>query len=156
MTNKELITHFYTSFKNKDYKAMQNCYADAAHFSDPVFTNLSSKEVKAMWEFLILKGKDLHIEFSEISADDNKGSAQWIATYTFSKTQRKVVNIIKAEFNFKDGKIIKHKDHFSFYNWSRQALGISGLLLGWTSFLKNKVRTQANQGLQNFVKEPTN
>jgi hypothetical protein len=50
-----------------------------------------------------------------------------------------------------DEKIIIHEDSFDFWKWSRMALGTPGLLLGWTPFLKKKVRTQAQTSLQNFI-----
>ncbi len=149
--NKQLISSFYTSFQNKDYKAMQNCYADDAVFNDEVFVNLNSTEVKFMWEMFCIKGKDLQIEFNNIHADDEKGSAEWNATYTFSKTNRKVINRIKAKFTFANGKIKRHTDHFDFYKWSAQALGIPGILFGWTIFLKNKVRKEGRKNLEAYM-----
>ncbi len=150
-SNQQLITTFYQSFQNKDYRSMQNCYADAAVFNDEVFVNLNADEVKAMWEMFCIKGKDLQIDFSNIEAGVKKGSAEWIATYTFSTTGRKVVNRIKANFNFANGKIVRHTDYFNFYRWSSQALGIKGVLLGWTPLLKNKVRKGAMKNLNDFM-----
>jgi ketosteroid isomerase-like protein len=153
MTNNEqLIRNFYQSFQNKDYKAMQNCYADDAIFNDAIFKNLNSKQVKALWEMLITRGKNFSLTFDNIKADKNAGSADWTATYTFSGTNRKVINHVKADFIFENNKIIKHTDDFDFYKWSRQALGLQGLLLGWTSFLKSKVQRSAMRGLDDFMK----
>ena len=149
--NENLINTFYQSFNNKDYKTMQNCYAENAVFNDEIFVDLNSKQVKSMWEMLCINGKDLQLNFSNVVANENYGSAKWIATYTFSKSNRKVTNKIKANFVFENGKIIKHTDCFSFYRWSSQALGFSGLLLGWTPFLKNKVKQQALKNLNNFM-----
>lgn len=149
--NEKLINHFYNSFSQKDYKAMQECYADDATFSDEVFQNLNSAQVKAMWEMLCLRGKDLELRFQNVSADEKNGSAEWIANYTFSQTGKKVENRIKANFEFENGKIVKHIDTFDFYKWASQALGLSGTLLGWTSFLKNKVRQSAMKSLTEFM-----
>ena len=66
----------------------------------------------------------------------------------FSVTGKKVVNHIKANFEFENGKIIKHNDHFNFYTWAKQALGFTGVLLGWTPFLKNKIRSTAANNLK--------
>ncbi|MFX7804557.1 nuclear transport factor 2 family protein, partial [Acinetobacter baumannii] len=74
-------------------------------------------------------------------------SAQWVASYTFSATGRKVINRINANFEIEDGKITKHTDSFSFYRWSSQALGLIGILLGWTPFLQQKVQKNARQSL---------
>ena len=153
MTNNEqLITGFYESFQNKDYKAMQYCYAEDAIFSDAIFKNLDSKQVKAMWEMLIKRGKDFSLTFDNIKAGENAGSAEWVATYTFSATNRKVINHVKANFVFENNKIIKRWDDFNFYKWSRQALGLPGLLLGWTPFFKSKVRRLALNGLDAYLK----
>jgi len=149
--NEQLIHTFYTCFQNRDYKGMQACYADHATFSDAVFKNLNADQVKAMWEMLITSAKDLTIEFSAIAADENSAKAHWNAYYTFSATNRKVVNRVDASFEIENGKITKHVDHFNFYAWAKQALGLSGFLLGWTSFLQQKVSAQAMQKLANFM-----
>ena len=149
--NEELITHFYTCFQNKDYKGMQACYADSATFSDAVFTNLNSTQVKAMWEMLIKSGKDLKLEFKNITSNKNTVSAEWVAHYTFSATGNKVVNRIKASFVIENEKIVQHIDTFSFYTWAKQSLGMVGLLLGWTTFMKNKVSNQAMSNLAKFM-----
>lgn len=150
-TNENLIHHFYTCFKNKDIKGMQDCYADTATFNDAVFKNLSAVQVRKMWEMLIKSGKDLHLEFSNISADDHRGKAEWVANYTFSATGNKVENHIKASFILENGKIINHHDDFNFYKWAKQALGLPGLLLGWTPYLKNKIQKKAANNLRLYM-----
>jgi len=151
-TTYELINTFYTCFQNKDYKGIQACYADNAFFSDPVFKNLDALEVKSMWEMFCKKGKHLRIEFANVAATEKEGSADWTAYYTFSQTGKKVINRIHANFKFQDGKIVEHIDSFNFYNWAKQALGIPGLLLGWTSFIKTKVQKAAMKNLEAFMK----
>jgi ketosteroid isomerase-like protein len=149
--NQQLIEEFYTCFKNKDYKGMQACYADNAVFNDAVFKNLNAAQVKAMWQMLISTAKDFKIEFSNISSDGKLVYAHWDAYYTFSKTGKKVINRIDATFEIENGKIIKHTDNFNFYTWARQALGTPGLLLGWTSVLKNKIQATAMENLEKFM-----
>lgn len=130
---------------------MQSCYADNAVFNDEVFTDLNAEQVCAMWEMFCIKGKDMQISFSDAVANGETGSAHWVAHYTFSKTGKKVVNRIKANFVFKDNKIVKHTDEFSFYQWARQSLGITGSILGWTSFLKEKVKKEAMKNLTAYI-----
>lgn len=149
--NEELIRTFYQAFQNKDYKTMQACYAENARFSDPVFHDLDCAQVKAMWEMLLSRSKDLQLEFGELSADAGKGRARWTATYTFSKTGRKVVNRVEAAFIFENGKILQHTDIFSFHKWASQAMGITGFLLGRTGFLKRKVQKSAMDSLRKFM-----
>ncbi|MFA4867277.1 MAG: nuclear transport factor 2 family protein [Pedobacter sp.] len=150
-SNEQLIHHFYTSFQDKNVKAMQDLYASNASFNDPVFTNLNADEVKSMWAMLIMNGKDMRLEFKDIKGTQNGATAVWDAWYTFSATGKKVHNHINASFLIENGKIIKHTDHFSFYLWASQALGLTGILLGWTSFLKNKIRSTAKKNLQRYM-----
>jgi hypothetical protein len=95
-----------------------------------------------MWRMLTGRAEDLRVELAEHSADGDTGTARWIATYTF-RTGRPVTNDIRAEFRFRDGKITEHRDSFSFWRWSRQALGPVGLALGWTPLLRAAVRKRA-------------
>jgi len=149
--NELLITRFYEAFKRGDYKIMQACYANDAIFNDPVFKNLNSEQVKGMWEMFCVKSKDLKITYSNITANEQQGSAEWRAEYSFSKKENKVINSITAHFLFKDGKIINHSDSFNFYKWARQALGLQGLLLGWTRMLKNKVSEGGLKRLNDYI-----
>ena len=104
--NEQCITTFYTAFQNKDYKTMQQCYTDNAVFTDEVFIDLDAKKVRAMWEMLIKGGKDLKVEFDSVKANEKEGSANWVATYTFSKTGKKVINRIHANFIFENGNAV--------------------------------------------------
>jgi ketosteroid isomerase-like protein len=149
--NEQLILKFYTAFQNKDFKTMQDCYADDATFSDPVFPQLEARQVRAMWEMFCVKSRDLKIEYSNISAGDDSGSAEWTATYPFSASGNRVVNHIKANFRFEDGKIAEHRDHFNFYKWASQALGLSGKLLGWMPFVRNKAQKAGMKALNDYM-----
>lgn len=150
-----LITRFYDAFARRDAAGMAACYHPEVRFSDPAFPDLRGPEAAAMWAMLVSRGKDLKVTASDISADDLSGKAHWDAHYTFSQTGRKVLNRIDARFKFADGLIIEHLDHFSFARWSRQALGLPGLLLGHTGFLQRKVQAKAAAGLQSWRAQNT-
>ena len=83
--------------------------------------------------------------------DEEYSTCDWEATYTFSKTGRKVINKIKANMRFADGKIAEHSDAFSLHTWSSQALGFSGWLLGWNSFFQRKIKNGAKRNLMKFM-----
>ncbi|MCT4582345.1 MAG: nuclear transport factor 2 family protein [Flavobacteriales bacterium] len=151
MDNKALLTKFYTAFQAKDAKTMAECYHKDIVFEDPAFGILQGERAGAMWEMLCISGKDLKMEFSGIDANEQTGKAHWEAWYTFSATGKKVHNIIDAEFEFKDGKIIKHTDHFSFKKWSKQAFGLVGSLVGGTTFFQNQFNKQANSLLDKHI-----
>ncbi|MEO8405021.1 MAG: nuclear transport factor 2 family protein [Chitinophagaceae bacterium] len=150
--NAELMRRFYTAFQQLDYKTMNECYSDDIIFSDPVFGMLKDDEVKAMWEMLCKNAKDFSLTFSDIELlDEEYGTCRWVATYTFSKTGRKVVNRIKAFMKFNDGKIIEHSDGFRLSTWMSQALGWKGLMFGWTNFMKRAVQKNARKNLDAFM-----
>jgi ketosteroid isomerase-like protein len=145
--NDELIERFYSAFAARDGDAMAACYAPDARFSDPVFPDLRGDEPGAMWRMLTGRADDLSVQLAEHEAGDERGSAHWLADYTFSATGRKVHNDVRAEFRFASGLIAEHRDAFSFHAWARQALGPVGLALGWTPIVKGKVRREAAAGL---------
>ena len=151
---KNIIINFYNAFANLDAEEMVESYHPEVEFEDPAFGKLEGDRAKNMWRMLCKsqKGKDFKIEFSDIEFEDQTGRAHWEAWYTFSKTGRKVHNIINAEFTFRDGKIITHKDTFDLYRWSKQALGLSGYLIGWSPFFRKKLQAQTNKLLSDFEK----
>jgi ketosteroid isomerase-like protein len=145
--NERLIHDFYTSFQKRDAAAMVACYHPQVRFSDPVFPDLRGARAGAMWRMLCGRATDLAIEFRDVAADGQRGSAHWDARYTYSATGRLVLNRIDAAFEFEGGKIIRHTDAFDLYRWARQALGPIGWLLGWSPPVQNKIRRTAGAAL---------
>ena len=152
----ELINRLYTALAARNGTAMGACYADDASFSDPVFRNLDASGVRTMWAMLCSRATDLNVEVSGVEADDTRGRARWVATYTFSKTGRKVRNVIDAEFEFRDGLIVRHTDRFDLWRWAGMALGLKGTLLGWTPLVQNAIRKEAMRGLEAFRRKQAN
>jgi ketosteroid isomerase-like protein len=150
--NKQTIERFYEAFDKHDGDTMAACYAPDASFSDPVFPNLKAEEPGAMWRMLTGRSDDLRVELAEHDADETSGSAHWLATYTFTQTGRAVKNDVRAKFRFTpDALIAAHEDDFSFYAWSKQALGTPGLLLGWTPILRGATQKKARASLDSFL-----
>jgi hypothetical protein len=95
------------------------------------------------------------IELHEHEADEQTGSAHWIARYTFS-TGRPVVNDIRASFRFDQaGLITDHVDDFNFRRWASQALGPIGHLVALLPPLRRKARAQALDQLATYKSEET-
>jgi ketosteroid isomerase-like protein len=147
-----IIQQFYDAFADLDAEGMAACYHDDVVFEDPAFGRLEGERARNMWRMLL--GTQTKITFkvtsSGVCMDGDTGIAHWEALYVFSKTNRNVHNKIDAEFEFKDGKIISHKDSFSLYSWAKQALGLSGYLIGWAGFFKRKLQVQTNGLLDKF------
>lgn len=145
-----LAERFYGAFARRDARTMAACYAPDAHFSDPVF-DLHGADVGRMWRLLCERGTDLRVERGDIVARGGEVRVPWQAWYTFGATGRRVHNRVVATLTVRDGLIRRHVDRFSFWRWSRQALGAPGWLLGATPLLQRKVRAQAARGLATFV-----
>jgi ketosteroid isomerase-like protein len=144
-----LIDGFYAAFARRDWRTMADAYAADAHFSDEVF-DLRGADIGRMWRMLCERGTDLRLQHRDVVADGERVRAHWDAWYTFSATGRPVHNSIDAHLELRQGLILRHVDAFSFWRWSRQALGTPGALLGWTPWLRSKVRAQAAKGLAAF------
>lgn len=142
-----LIERFYEAFARRDADAMVDCYHAKIEFSDPVFGRLEGDRAKEMWRMLCSRAKDLDIQFSDITADAERGTAHWEARYTFTATGRFVHNVIDARFEFADGKIKQHHDTFDLWRWSGMALGPMGRVLGWLPPLQNSIKKKALAGL---------
>lgn len=157
MNNQEIITDFYHAFARGDYQSMQQHYHDDIIFEDPAFGKLKGIEAKKMWQMLIERsGGKINIVFTDVQADEHTGSAQWEAQYIFRQTGRKVVNSIRAQFEFKDGKIYRHTDHFNLWKWARQAIGLNGWLLGFTGIFKSKLQQQTRKLLNQYIANENN
>ena len=154
--SQDTITRLYAALARLDGEAMQACYAPDAEFDDEAFSLRGAAQIGGMWRMLCsatqAKGRDVwRVEVSQIT----EHSAHWEAHYRFSTTGRIVHNIIEARIECRpDGLIRRHRDTFDFWRWSRQALGAPGLLLGWTGFLRRKVRLQAATNLARFLAAP--
>jgi hypothetical protein len=149
------LERLYAAFARLDGQAMQQCYAAEARFDDEVFSLQGARQVGGMWRMLCeatrAKGQ-AHWKITTRDITDH--SAHWDAHYLFSATGRPVLNRIDAEFEFDDqGLILRHRDRFDFWAWSRQALGAPGWLLGWSPLLRNKVRTQAAANLKRYLEK---
>ena len=151
-TNEALINKFYSAFLQKDYKTMNSCYSGDIIFYDPAFEILRGDEARFMWEMLCKNATNLSLTYGNIiKLDDEYYTCDWVATYTFSKTGRKVVNNIRANMRFANGEIVEHSDAFSLHKWSSQALGFAGKLFGWNSFFQRKIKNQAKKNLLKFI-----
>jgi limonene-1,2-epoxide hydrolase len=151
------IDKFYQAFHNLDAEKMVSLYHPDIEFEDPAFGKLKGERAKNMWRMLChsLTGKDFRISYNVSYFECENANANWEAFYTFSQTGNKVHNKISASFILKDGLIIKHLDDFDLYDWSKQAMGLKGFLLGNTSFFKKKLNQRTNKLLDNFERDYT-
>jgi hypothetical protein len=149
-----VLREFYTAFKEGNSTQMTDFYHNEAIFEDPAFGILNSQEVKLMWKMLLSRSDSkLTVQFTDAKIEGNSGTLHWTADYIFSGTGRRVHNKIKATFEFKEGKIYRHKDDFDLYNWACQALGWPGYVWGWTPSFRNKLRKKTRKLLQKYAEK---
>lgn len=152
-SNQALLEKFYKALQAKNAAGLAECYHPEAEFTDEVFQNLKGKEVSAMWKMLFERGGDMTLIYRDVKATQQSGEGYWEATYTYSQTGRRVINRINSAFQFKDGLVFQQRDTFDLWRWARQALGIKGLLLGWSSPVQKTIRGRAHQLLENYIKK---
>lgn len=148
--NEQIVSNFYMAFQNLDPENMVTHYADDIQFEDPAFGKLENNEAKNMWRMLCKNATNLKITFSILSSEDKIVHAHWDAQYTFSATGRFVKNSIDATFTIENGKIINHLDQFDLWQWSKQAMGIKGWLIGWSPLFKSKLQLTTKKMLHKF------
>jgi hypothetical protein len=151
---KNIIEEFYEAFSNLDAESMVKYYHPNVVFRDPAFGELKAERAKNMWRMLChsQKGKGFKVKHQVTNFNKENANAQWEAFYTFNQTNRKVHNKISATFKIQNGLIVEHIDEFNLYNWSKQALGIKGYLIGNTSFFMKKLQQNTNLLLNKFEK----
>jgi len=152
-TTEECLIKFYTAFAAGNAEQMNTCYHRDATFHDPAFGHLDFEEVKAMWKMLISRSKSLSIEFEIFEVNENHGAATWVASYPFGKNQRSVVNHVHSSFEIENGLILKQRDKFDLWKWSRQALGTPGLVFGWTPSMKKQIQSKSKKMLARYMSE---
>jgi len=149
--NRALIERLYDALDRGDGETMTACYAEDARFEDPAFGELHGDQIGAMWRMLTSRATDLSVELPSHDADEESGNANWVATYTFTATGRRVVNDIQARFEFRDGLIVDHLDQFSFRRWASQAFGPGGNAIALLPPLRARARRTALAQLTEFM-----
>lgn len=145
----ELVDRFYSAFAEGDAETMAACYSDNIVFEDPAFGELHGEDARDMWRMLCGRATDLKLTYTILEASESSAKVNWIADYTFS-SGRHVRNDIAATMRIEERLIVDHRDVFDMWKWSRQALGLPGLLLGWSPPLQKKVRATALSGLRKY------
>ncbi|OIQ28579.1 MAG: hypothetical protein BM564_09290 [Bacteroidetes bacterium MedPE-SWsnd-G2] len=148
----QVLKKFYSSFDNLDYNGMISCYHPEAQFSDPAFGTLNYDDIRLMWQMLCTSQskENFKVNYYNINCVSNSCSADWKAIYLLSKTSKRVHNSIHSIFVFKDGLIYRQKDDFNLYHWAKQALGLKGVLLGWTPYFQRQLQERTISMLSRY------
>jgi ketosteroid isomerase-like protein len=142
-----LLATLYTALDAKDHAAMAACYHPDAEFRDIAFTLRGRTQIHAMWH--LIAETDLRATFTVRSADDETGTVDLVDDYTFRDTGRRVRNVIRSEFRFRDGLIVAHRDACSAARWGVQALGPVKGVLAWLVPATRRAKAMAK--LRRFI-----
>jgi hypothetical protein len=100
---------------------------------------------------LLTRSREFTLSYNIKDSGPDRAQVIWIAEYIFTATGRPVSNRVVTDMRFAANRIVQQRDHFSFWRWSRQALGLQGTLLGWSPLLQSRVRAQAMASLGRFM-----
>jgi uncharacterized protein len=147
--NARLIETLYASLRDSQPDVAAACYAADAHFEDIAFRLKNSADILRMWRLVC--SKKVEVTFDSVVADDDKGSANWVAKYTMTESGRPVTNPSSAQFDFRDGIIVNHVDRCDAMAWATQAYPFpKNLAAGLIGPLRRRI---ARQKLDEFASE---
>jgi ketosteroid isomerase-like protein len=110
---------FYEALAAQDMEAVKQLYAPGATFRDPIF-ELKDGEAPAMWAGLFKSAKLERMTHEAPVVHGNQVKVAWHADYTVNGN--KVHNDSVATLVIQGGKIVSHRDDWSWKAWARQAL----------------------------------
>jgi ketosteroid isomerase-like protein len=148
--NTDLIERFYTAFQALDAETMSACYSNDVRFTDPAFGALHGREVGDMWRMLLGRANDFTLSVDDVKVVGQAATAKAVARYTYSGSGRFVVNTIDSRFEIRNGLIAEQIDSFDLWRWSRQALGVKGLLFGWSTRMQEEINLRARRALKEY------
>jgi ketosteroid isomerase-like protein len=114
-----VASRFYEALASQDMEAVKQLYAPGATFRDPIF-ELKDGEAPAMWAGLFKTAKLERMTHEAPVVHGNQVTVAWHADYTVNGN--KVHNDSVATLVIQGGKIVSHRDDWSWKAWARQAL----------------------------------
>ncbi len=149
-----LVQRYFTAFAALDAAAMNDCLHPEISYTDPLFPNLRRQQVAAMWRMrlavMALHRKDMSLSWTVVFCEERKAQVFWEANSRHAGGRR-IRHKALATLAFWDGRIVRHVDGYNFWHWSRQALGITGALLGWHKGYRLAVQAAALRQLTSFM-----
>lgn len=144
----QVTEHFFGALQRHDVDALVRFYAHEAEFFHPLLGRLTQLQVSAAWRRFVQLTPDLSVRFRIEQVGPGAAEASWTQSYLFHLTGRRVSVSGTSQFLLgRQGgrlQIIKQIDQCDRRQWSRQALGMKGLLLsfvpGWRTFVENELR----------------
>lgn len=141
-----LVRELFDRLAAGDAEGAARCYHPEIFYSDPVFSHVRGAAVADLWRLRRARLRGAELRLDAVHAEDGGVIARWTARY--ERGARRVVVRGRSMFAFRDGRISRHYDYFSFWRWAAQAYGARGAALGWFAGFKWKVRRDAALALE--------
>lgn len=120
----QVMREFYAAFTSKNPDAIEALYAPDVKFKDEVFQYSNREGTMHMWRKVLADPKNtFRFEFDHVEGDVAYG--RWVADYKLAG--RPIHNEISSRMVIRDGKIVEHRDSFSWNTWVKQALPFGGI-----------------------------
>lgn len=142
-----LVRRLFACLAARDAEGAAACYDARIFYSDPLFPRLHGPATLDLWR-LRFGNPAFEAVLDEASGDADGALARW--TLRDAHGGRRIEMPVRAMFAFRDGRISRHYDAFSFWRWASQAYGPAGAALGWFGPFKWKVRHDAARALERF------
>lgn len=157
MTNREVVSMFYTAYQRHDYSGMHAYLDPRVEFGDLAFESITGAEVRAMWRWFCepteTRKDPVQVPGFEVlrTEGDRVYAEYWVR---YSPVAGKVVNyVIRSEFTVRDGKIVRQIDEpvISNLEFARMATGFPACLLALTPAFKPAIRKKMRTKLEKFT-----
>lgn len=115
---------FYDAFCAGDVATLERLYAPDVRFQDEIFSFQDRAGTMGMWRIL-LASEGARFRYELLSTQGETAKVRWLADYELFG--RPIHNVIEATLTIREGRVVDHKDAFSWERWSRQAFPLGGL-----------------------------
>jgi ketosteroid isomerase-like protein len=142
--NWTLVEQHYKAIQAKDADAILAVYAADCRIDHPLIGRMSKDEFSKAVQAFIRQTPDYELEFQISHAGAQRVDAEWALTHVFHLTGRTIRLAGATTYFLSANRITRHIDQFDRRAWSRQAMGMTGLVLsfvpGWRSFVERELR----------------
>lgn len=138
------------ALKAGDADSLAAAYAPDARMSSPILGLLEGAEIDEALRAHLRRNRGWRFDFRIDNAAPGAAEASWRASYLFCATNRQIEIEGRSRFLFGAHGVELQEDRFNLRDWSRQALGFSGVVLsylpGWRLFVQDEFKRALGVG----------
>lgn len=152
MTNQELVEKFYRCFEYLDGEGMVSCLAEDTIYNDPIYGIIKGEYAAGLWRMRCKNLVDMKIDIIDfVELDHEYIKCKWNSTF-FSRSSAKQISMTMTSFmKINDQKITEHSDAYRLSDWLAKAYGLTGILFGWSGWMKKREQSRYRTMLEKFV-----